>query len=930
MARRRARDSRPLQWGLGALALLLCIQQVTSISNPPPPPPPSPPSPPPRPPPPTPPPISPPHPPPPSPPTPPGAVAKVAPPSPPFPSPSPPPLPAGTVAKPPPPSPPNPPPSPPPKPSPPTPPPPPAAAVKALSTSYIMNGITWSALPTATPTVASLGGQYTIGNYPCFPNATMCNIFCLASGQSATAAALLQSQNQCVQNSQFCSSGDSLAVFGSAPYYTATTGAQTAMWVCPASIPGDSSISPPHLQTAALTSDFEYTAYPGTSGIMCFGSSTTSNPTHSGCALYCGYMAGTPTSCKTTPLCDSGIANQEGNQYACPVDIPATVVNNAAGYLCYNTYAACNGAPNSGCDGKTTASTCVSDENICGNGNAYPGSGFTYVCPNQLPNPTTTGITGAGKYCYASAFDCENSPQNACGDYTGTYCVANPGVCGTGPNFGTTNIYMCPTDYTVNPTNSTPAAKPLDKALYLPNAAGLPCYGSQVDCESDVANSCDGTTAACVQYGKECTTGLANTPSSVVTSNIVATGSVGNTGFVCERQVPLLSSYAGSGLMCYSTAADCESSSNNNCGSGTGQMACAVSTEWCGSGNADFFSYTYICPSQIPKLAAPNAAGMACFSTAAAAAAYPALIGGGAAVANAAFCGSGTAKTLGYTFIGAQQLTFGMTLDSIGQACFTNATACEQSPLNSCDATQPCAVEATCPAGNTFSCVAAVPSSVQAANKTATTVASPPPPPPGTKTPSTVAGAPDVFTATPVCLTVVPTVAQKVQAPWSAATGLNSPGTTLTTVVGEYTGVWSGLYNSRALPTSILQTLSAGQCNFIGDVLEDDFQTGAVSSTGKFNLTNWSPTGSYMETATSGTAAVPTPYGTSAGGIAQDHCPAAGAVGAASPSTCTALNPANLLTNVDIGYVGPMLPPSTSATLPANYGARMILSQQAC
>ena len=99
-------------------------------------------------------------------------------------------------------------------------------------------------------------------------------------------------------------------------------------------------------------------------------------------------------------------------------------------------------------------------------------------------------------------------------------------------------------DYTINPTNSSAAAKALDKAVYTPNAAGIPCYANAADCQGDPANSCDGSAATCVQYSKECTTGLSNTPSALVATSPTAGG------FVCERQVPQYSSYSGSGLMC--------------------------------------------------------------------------------------------------------------------------------------------------------------------------------------------------------------------------------------------------------------------------------------------------------------------------------------------------------------------------------------------
>lgn len=107
--------------------------------------------------------------------------------------------------------------------------------------------------------------------------------------------------------------------------------------------------------------------------------------------------------------------------------------------------------------------------------------------------------------------------------------------------------------------------------------------------------------------------------------------------------------------------------------------------------------------------------------------------------------------------------------------------------------------------------------------------------------------------------------------------------------------------------------------NYVESQFEDDF--------GSFNLTRWMPTGSYSDGTTKPT--VVTPFGAMDQGPSQDHCPAAGAVGAASPGTCTLLDPAMLATNVDLtahGYV------KDTAAVPADTGkgAVMTLSQSEC
>jgi hypothetical protein len=107
--------------------------------------------------------------------------------------------------------------------------------------------------------------------------------------------------------------------------------------------------------------------------------------------------------------------------------------------------------------------------------------------------------------------------------------------------------------------------------------------------------------------------------------------------------------------------------------------------------------------------------------------------------------------------------------------------------------------------------------------------------------------------------------------------------------------------------------------NYVESQFEDDF--------GSFNLTRWMPSGSYSDGTTNPT--VVTPFGKLDQGASQDHCPSAGAVGAASPGTCTLLDPAMLATNVDLtthGYV------KDAAAVPADTGkgAVMTLSQAEC
>jgi hypothetical protein len=85
-------------------------------------------------------------------------------------------------------------------------------------------------------------------------------------------------------------------------------------------------------------------------------------------------------------------------------------------------------------------------------------------------------------------------------------------------------------------------------------------------------------------------------------------------------------------------------------------------------------------------------------------------------------------------------------------------------------------------------------------------------------------------------------------------------------------------------------------------------------------LTKWRPSGSSYATSSNGLTAV-TPWGTQAAGSTQDHCPAVGAVGAASPATCTLLNPATLQVGVPLTDY-----PTTDGSVAT--GAIMTLSQR--
>ena len=153
------------------------------------------------------------------------------------------------------------------------------------------------------------------------------------------------------------------------------------------------------------------------------------------------------------------------------------------------------------------------------------------------------------------------------------------------------------------------------------------------------------------------------------------------------------------------------------------------------------------------------------------------------------------------------------------------------------------------------------------------------------------------------------------------------PGTTYTysatadTATAGLSPPYGAVYDARSWPDNEMAILTGDQVNYVESQFEDDFTS--------FNLTRWMPSGSYTDGTTNPT--LTTPFGKLDQGPAQDHCPAAGAVGAASPGTCTLLSPGQLLTNQDLvshGYAIDSAP--LSGVADTGKGAIMTLSQKSC
>jgi hypothetical protein len=133
--------------------------------------------------------------------------------------------------------------------------------------------------------------------------------------------------------------------------------------------------------------------------------------------------------------------------------------------------------------------------------------------------------------------------------------------------------------------------------------------------------------------------------------------------------------------------------------------------------------------------------------------------------------------------------------------------------------------------------------------------------------------------------------------------------------------------NYGALNYAQLQYASSSQCQYIEDSFEDDFTT-------SLNLSRWLPTGSALastypnvnqntQKGVMGSANGQINYGNQKFGVTLDHCPSAGSVGAANPSTCVALNPGALSFGAD-------MPGYASTTGVTDKGLIMTLSQQSC
>jgi len=134
-----------------------------------------------------------------------------------------------------------------------------------------------------------------------------------------------------------------------------------------------------------------------------------------------------------------------------------------------------------------------------------------------------------------------------------------------------------------------------------------------------------------------------------------------------------------------------------------------------------------------------------------------------------------------------------------------------------------------------------------------------------------------------------------------------APAFTRTPVGKAFAATLAGTRNGDPIDWAIvdkadLMAAHSAQCQYMEADFEDDFNSETL------NTSRWLPVGSVngppAGVAASTTGKYTTVWGAQPFGGYQDHCPSAGAVGAASPGTCTYIDPNALKLNADLpGYV---------------------------
>lgn len=191
---------------------------------------------------------------------------------------------------------------------------------------------------------------------------------------------------------------------------------------------------------------------------------------------------------------------------------------------------------------------------------------------------------------------------------------------------------------------------------------------------------------------------------------------------VCSSSMPHSAQPNGAGMLCFSSRAACEDAPNA-C-SAAGGARCVQNAKTCATGRAAQglpAGSAWVCNSDLPPGALPNAAGRFCYATAAACAAGPSGCGvaGGGCVFNAFVCSTGLAATGPHAYVCPTDIPLGGAFSAAtGGLCFESAVQCIDGPT-SCDSSTPAktcastsdsaAMRGLCPADAPFLCPADFP-----------------------------------------------------------------------------------------------------------------------------------------------------------------------------------------------------------------------------
>ena len=125
---------------------------------------------------------------------------------------------------------------------------------------------------------------------------------------------------------------------------------------------------------------------------------------------------GVATPCtQDATTCSTGAAAPTGRDWFCELQEPAGAAPNAAGELCFEALADCNGA-NNACNTTQYPHPCVAAYGACSTGQAAAQSSngthlYTWFCPADVPAGAMH--SGGGFLCYDAESHCQNGASGA-------------------------------------------------------------------------------------------------------------------------------------------------------------------------------------------------------------------------------------------------------------------------------------------------------------------------------------------------------------------------------------------------------------------------------------------------------------------------------------------------------------------------------------